>query len=1075
MSNVHVSGDNNVVITAGGDVVLGYSVSRQNAVMDYCELLANRSVVKLPSAQPRGRRTPVSIAEIFIDPPVEVLHEYVAPGPALDRVSGSHLARLARAPQPEIVPTLDRKKSVAARLGPGRRLLVEGERGSGKSTLVQWLAYVCALRQLDDHLSAGAHSVPDLDWLPLVVMCRDLPHAVVQGAGNLGDLLEAQFTQLRAGEWIKHMLEQALSMLEEGRALLLVDGVDEIAAEDRPRFFGLLVAAVNAYPDAAMVVTSLPAGLDHVTPDLSDACEWVRMAPLGPEDKRRFARRWATAVSPAQAVERAEALSGIVTGYDNLARLTENVQMLSLVAELHLRSAAVPDRRPELVKRAVEVLLDRGGTGESELTWNEAFPVLGHLAYEMRRRRVPRLPEPEIHTLLANPALGLRGSPETFLRAVVEQTGLLVDAGTELDGRAMEQRNYRFVHQTFQDFFAAQALLHGHDRPGEEPTPRRQRLLGLLETLRVEERVVNNFAWREARETVFAEEWQGTFREFLPGLEQGEADEALFGLLHPSVTGTQPGEARARAVFAAACLADDTRVSRETAEAIIDALVENIQPQLDGFNRKRNTALDDAAYALARSSWRLVLQERLLAAYVEARGQVRSGVGAVLSASIMATELDTDAVDLPSLYRALTEIPGDDVSAQVFQSLRVMSYAFEWQERITAEHALQVLALVDDLLARLDGPEPVATAAAWAVSWLVQARYAPPAAPIRLRPEHAEPLCRFIETDEADPHALGNACLCLSRLSGVPERPDWIYSWAVVADGGKPWSALPRPAPVPQWQEVAHAISRQVPVLHPLAREGAAIALGRLGMPGAAGTADDLLRMFLDRTRGNDARDEALAFFVHSGAPGVEGALWDALAEPCDAGQQSYTPERAYLALIALGNLPSLERLVREGTNQAGIGDGRWPAALALGSHTDLRGRALLEDLANSPDPAIATVATDVLAGRKPDWTPDSAIILEPDNLLHPQPEHQRTLEKTVCIMLVMGENPEGGSIWVYVAVRADKVAEFMEAQKSGLFYPEDYGVIVEAGDGEPSPEIRKKMTDEYGFDHDNMIYFPDS
>jgi hypothetical protein len=82
--------------------------------------------------------------------------------------------------------------------------------------------------------------------------------------------------------------------------------------------------------------------------------------------------------------------------------------------------------------------------------------------------------------------------------------------------------------------------------------------------------------------------------------------------------------------------------------------------------------------------------------------------------------------------------------------------------------------------------------------------------------------------------------------------------------------------------------------------------------------------------------------------------------------------------------------------------------------------------------------------------------------------------EKTVCVLLVRGENPEGQPIFAYVAVRADKLTEFMEAQKTGLFYPEEFGVIVESGEGEPPPEVRRKMETEYGFDHEAMIDIPD-
>lgn len=83
--------------------------------------------------------------------------------------------------------------------------------------------------------------------------------------------------------------------------------------------------------------------------------------------------------------------------------------------------------------------------------------------------------------------------------------------------------------------------------------------------------------------------------------------------------------------------------------------------------------------------------------------------------------------------------------------------------------------------------------------------------------------------------------------------------------------------------------------------------------------------------------------------------------------------------------------------------------------------------------------------------------------------------EKTVCVLLVRGEDPEARPIYAYVAVRADKLQEFMAAQESGVFYPEEHGVIIEAGQGEPSPEVRERMEREYGFNHEAMLDIPDS
>lgn len=87
----------------------------------------------------------------------------------------------------------------------------------------------------------------------------------------------------------------------------------------------------------------------------------------------------------------------------------------------------------------------------------------------------------------------------------------------------------------------------------------------------------------------------------------------------------------------------------------------------------------------------------------------------------------------------------------------------------------------------------------------------------------------------------------------------------------------------------------------------------------------------------------------------------------------------------------------------------------------------------------------------------------------------QLIAEKTICMLLVRGESPEGQSIYAYVAVRADKLEDFMKAQKSGMFHPDDYGVIVESGEGEPDEEVRRRMEEEYGFNHKAMLDIPSS
>jgi hypothetical protein len=86
----------------------------------------------------------------------------------------------------------------------------------------------------------------------------------------------------------------------------------------------------------------------------------------------------------------------------------------------------------------------------------------------------------------------------------------------------------------------------------------------------------------------------------------------------------------------------------------------------------------------------------------------------------------------------------------------------------------------------------------------------------------------------------------------------------------------------------------------------------------------------------------------------------------------------------------------------------------------------------------------------------------------------QRMAERIALVLLVRGENPDGEAIYAYVGIPGDRLQEFTAAQDSGTFYPEDFGEIIEAGEGEPSEEVRRKMETKWGFDHKRMEVIAD-
>lgn len=87
-----------------------------------------------------------------------------------------------------------------------------------------------------------------------------------------------------------------------------------------------------------------------------------------------------------------------------------------------------------------------------------------------------------------------------------------------------------------------------------------------------------------------------------------------------------------------------------------------------------------------------------------------------------------------------------------------------------------------------------------------------------------------------------------------------------------------------------------------------------------------------------------------------------------------------------------------------------------------------------------------------------------------PSAEDLRTADEAGAkvLMLSRAYTEENKKIYVYLAVPPSKVIPFKEAEEKGNFYYEDFGEILATGEGhEPPEEVKKRMEEEYGFNHD--------
>ncbi|MGO4424768.1 NACHT domain-containing protein, partial [Streptomyces sp. MCAF7] len=129
------------------------------------------------------------------------------------------------------------------------RVLLRGVAGSGKTTLVQWLA-VCAARQEPPR---GMEQL--IGRVPFVLPLRTIAR---QDTLPTPDRFLAAVHNPRHGAQPAGWADRVLSA---GRGLLLIDGIDEIPERDRERTRVWLSDLLLAYPDNLWLVTSRPSAV----------------------------------------------------------------------------------------------------------------------------------------------------------------------------------------------------------------------------------------------------------------------------------------------------------------------------------------------------------------------------------------------------------------------------------------------------------------------------------------------------------------------------------------------------------------------------------------------------------------------------------------------------------------------------------------------------------------------------------------------------------------------------------------------------------------------------------------------
>ncbi len=376
------------------------------------------------------------------------------------------------------------RSSVGERLGIARRLVVLGDPGGGKTTMLRWMATAYLLRHQQDSAFSqlpDTETLPDRRWIPVFIRCRDL------GEADLCRCFTDFLTQhLRKSELLPEdadvMRAVILDRIAEGEALLLVDSLDEITdPQVRMMFCQELERTAARYPAAPIVVTSRSVGYRDMPYRMGAGFEHGLIAELTREDKDHFARRWIEVTEQhqfsAEREKRARELIEALHSNDRIERLTGNPMLLTTLALVKRKVGKLPSRRTKLYTEAVSVLLNWNPRYYKVIEEDEAIPQLEYLAYEMCRRGVQWLTEDEVLDLLDKARVEYpnirairRRELQAFLELLEARSSILIKSGgIWVANQSKERPVWEFRHLTFQEYLAARALLDGR-YPDREKT-----------------------------------------------------------------------------------------------------------------------------------------------------------------------------------------------------------------------------------------------------------------------------------------------------------------------------------------------------------------------------------------------------------------------------------------------------------------------------------------------------------------------------------------------------------------------------------------------------------------------------
>ncbi|MFN6540687.1 MAG: NACHT C-terminal helical domain 2-containing protein [Nostoc sp. EkiNYC01] len=322
-----------------------------------------------------------------------------------------------------------------------RKLMVLGKPGAGKTTFLKYLAIQCIERNFQGNR------------FPIFITLKDFAEA-----DKKLDIFEYIALQLSKCQ-VTDASTKAEQLLEHGKVLVLLDGLDEVREEDTKRVLNEVQEFSYQFHTNQFVITCRIAAKEYTFQGFTE----VEVADFNSEQIATFAQNWFRLSDPVKG----ERFMQKLKGNKPIEELATNPLLLTLLCLVFGEAGSFPTNRSELYKEGLDVLLKKWDAKRNierdevykklslqrkeDLLSQIALTTFEHKDYFFKQKTIEKYIADFIFNLpnARTEPKQLELDSEAILKSIEAQHGLLVARATGI---------YSFSHLTFHEYFAAREI-----------------------------------------------------------------------------------------------------------------------------------------------------------------------------------------------------------------------------------------------------------------------------------------------------------------------------------------------------------------------------------------------------------------------------------------------------------------------------------------------------------------------------------------------------------------------------------------------------------------------------------------